>query len=405
MQRIRLALVFFFVAVAFHLTWYSLMWVKLAGSPGGYESTDFRGLYVAGRLVHAGHLSDLYDLELQYNFQTNYFGVLFNLTDLLSFNHPPILIPIQALLFSENYAASYWRWCIFLAILLVGSSTLIARLLLIRKWDRVSTVVAVLGWLLFYPAFLSVFKGQDTALLLLGATIWLYGLLTGNDRLAGLGLALTTIRPQIALMLAIPFLFKRRQVWWWFCFGASLLVIYSVAMLGPQGTQGFWQVLLISARGEGYGISQSTMFNLMGVIFRLFPEADAQLVHLSVWIIYILAILFLCFVWRKSREIGTRQITLAVVFSAFVATHLHYHDLSILLLAIFCATVDIVNQRILSSRNAMLIPLGLSTLMILTEVTSLRYWGPYILMAVLVAWPWLIDKIPAICRQSFSTRT
>src|SRR5512140_1179993 len=109
MGRVRPTVILIFVLAAFHLGWYALMWNKLARDAGGYESTDFRALYTAGRLARNGHLSDFYSLNRQYDFHVHYFGVTFEQANLLSFNHPPILIPFQAFLFSENYAVSYWR--------------------------------------------------------------------------------------------------------------------------------------------------------------------------------------------------------------------------------------------------------------------------------------------------------
>ena len=404
MRRVRLSLVLVFVAVAFHLAWYSLMWVNLAEDPGGYTSTDFRVFYTSGRLARTGHLSDFYNMELQYNFQTGYFHVAFNPTYLLSFNHPPILIPIQALLFSQNFAASYWRWAVFLTLLVISSCVLVACLLSLRGWECSSTAVAIMGWLLFYPVFLSILKGQDTALLLLGATLWFYGLLTGKDWLAGLGLALTTIRPQIALALAIPFIFRRRAVWWWFVAGASSLVLYSVAMIGWKGVQEFWQVLQVSARGEGYGITPAGMFNFIGIVFRLFPKANVQAVNLSAWIVFGLAVLLMSFVWWKSKIIGIRQIIFAVTLCVFIVPHLHYHDLSLLLLPVFGVMIDGVERGVFPSKVAMWIPLSLSFLLILTDVSSLRYWGPYILMLLLVAWPWLSARLMAVRRRPLADK-
>ena len=393
MRRVRLSLILVFVAVAFLLTWYTLMWIGLAEERGGYSSTDFRVFYTAGRLAQSGHLSDIYNLNLQYNFQVNYFGVTINPSDLLTFNHPPLLIPIQALLFSEAFAASYWRWVIFLILLLVCSSILVGRLLLLRGWEKPATALAVMGWALSYPVFLSVFKGQDTALLLLGAMVWMYGLLTDQDWLAGLGLALTTVRPQIALAMAIPFLFKRRKIWWWFCAGAMLLVVYSVAMLGWRGVEEFMQVMLVSARGDGYGISPATMFNFIGMVTRIFPDANANIVSISVWIFFILVILLLSFTWWKSKKIGTWQIILMVTLCVFAAPHLHYHDLSLLLLAMVGMMVDGVERGILPLKAARLIPLSLSVLLVLADVTALRFWGPYLLMLLLLTWPWWSTRL------------
>lgn len=75
-------------------------------------------------------------------------------------------------------------------------------------------------------------------------------------------------RPQIAVILAVPFLFNRRRVWWWFCGGAAFLALYSLALVRFEGVRDFISLLRISAIGQGFGMNQNAMFNFTGMVLR-----------------------------------------------------------------------------------------------------------------------------------------
>jgi hypothetical protein len=128
-------------------------------------------------------------------------------------------------------------------------------------------------------------------MLFLGTAIWVFGLLSKKDLLAGIGLSLTTVRPHIALVLAIPMLIRYRRVFLAFFFSAGLLALFSMIILGLNGIQGFINVLLITAGGDWYGIHQDAMVNLIGLLMRSLPlETDA--IRVIGWAVYGITIMF-----------------------------------------------------------------------------------------------------------------
>src|SRR3972149_4511659 len=116
----------------------------------------------------------------------------------------------------------------FIAFYITGFM-LLSRLLKDAGVDSRMTQLAGIGSFLFLPLFFSLMNGQDTAFLFLGAAIWMYGLFSGKETVAGLGLSLTTIRPHIALILALPMLFSHRKVFWGVVLGAGLLAVFSLS--------------------------------------------------------------------------------------------------------------------------------------------------------------------------------
>jgi hypothetical protein len=226
--------------------------------------------------------------------------------------------------------------------------------------------------------------------------MWLYGLLQERDGLAGLGLALTVIRPHVGLMLGLPFLFKRRKVWWWFCAGAGLLTLISVVMLGWTGIVNFLRILITSADGEGNKFfNENLMVNLIGLLRRTMPFLDAGLVRLVGWIGYAAAIIYLCVVWARNGEIKERHIGLAVIVTIIFTPHFHYHDLALLLIPIFCLIRVLLDNKLLKTREAVLLPLGASMLLFISYflLPVFKYVVPYLLEIILLAALWYPEKV------------
>jgi len=164
-----------------------------------------------------------------------------------------------------------------------------------------------------------------------GLCLYLAGFLTGRDWLAGVGLALTSIRPQVTVLLAVPFLFRRQKVFGWFCLAGGVLGGISLAAVGEEGLRGFLNLLLVSASGEWYGLKEPLMVNLVGLLWRIAPGLGANLIHWTGWVVYGITLIGLCILWRRTRLITETQIGLAIVLAVFTVPHLHYHDLTLLL--------------------------------------------------------------------------
>jgi hypothetical protein len=119
-----------------------------------------------------------------------------------------------------------------------------------------------------------------------------------------------------------------------------LLSLYSLALIGLQGVQDFAGLMRLSSQGEGYGLNQVSMYNLLGLLLRAFPNLSMDTVRSAAWAATILSILAMCiFWWNKKNQLGIRHIGIAVVLGTFTAPHLHLHGLSYLLLPLLGVTL------------------------------------------------------------------
>jgi len=406
--------IFVIAGIASLLLIYPILYLRVISDPAQRTAADFLPFYAAGRIAITHGMSKVYDWEAQRNAEDEVlnetirqmlvakgqpvnpqdFGAPIQMTEVNPFPHPPFIVPVLMLLARLDYVSAFVSWSVLMSILFILAAIILLRLVpQAHGWDR---WVLFLGTILFFPAFFSVINGQDTALLLLGASMWLYGFLQECDGFAGLSLALTLIRPHMGLMLGLPFLFKRRKVWWWFCAAAGILVLVSVLLLGWTGIVNFLRILATSADGEGNKFfNENLMVNLIGLLRRIFPLLEAAFVRLIGWIGFAAAIIYLCVVWGKNAGIKERHIGLAVIVTIIGVPHIHYHDLALLLIPIIGVIRVMLDKKLLKISDAVLLPLSASLLLFVSYLLLpvLKYFIPYLLEILMLAALWFPEKI------------
>jgi hypothetical protein len=372
---------------------YSLVTYSLIHTPWRLEGSDFLAFYSAGRVGREFGLSNVYNSTLEAAAQAEITGLPYDASNFLPPNHPPFLYPILTLLARFDFRTALLGYALLLAGLVVCGLPAVYSLLRQNGWSRGQTWWMLVGVVIFEPLIISIFKGQDSALLLLGGLLWFYGLNRGDDRLAGLGLSLTLIRPQVAIVMAVPFLFNRRKVFGWFCIGAAALGLYSYILVRIRGVQDYISILKISANGQGFGMGEANMFNFTGILLRLIPGLNSNLVHVLSWGLFAACCVALCVIWRRSKLINNFSIGLAVILSLFVAPHLHYHDLAFLLIPLIGLGMELVKAGKKASYFAAGLPIMASVIFLLADWWDpLRWTFPFLLMISLPTLTWFVGK-------------
>jgi hypothetical protein len=401
MKRVNLALVLIILGLVFQFLWEALLWSTIWTHPMTSRPTDFSSFYTAGRLANADLYDHLYDVQSELQVQEQLIGRSMRVDEMLPYYHPPILVPILQVLCTKDYLASYWWWVLVMICVLVGTLIISDRLLQQVIPGVGSRILFFLSSVSFFPIFTSLLKGQDTAFLLLGGVLWLYGLVHKQYKIAGLGLALTVIRPQIAIILAVPFIFNQRKIWWWFCLGATCLALYSLALVGFNGVGDFFKLLVISGKGQGYGIIQDVMFNFSGILLRVFPHLSLTFIPALAWGLFMAVIVGLSILWKISPQIEIWHIVLAISLSLFVAPHLYYHDLSFLYVSILAVVLNMGSDK---KKSRAVFPVILLVSISLIFLFS-YFWDPlilpfgYLLMAVLPILAWRMKVAQSVLDQ------
>ena len=144
--------------------------------------TDFPAFYVSGRLLKSG--GDPYSRSAQCELQARI------RSDLCMPNpHAPVLLPLFAVVSTEDFRASYVRWSVLLVLALAVCAWVAYKLS--------GSVFGAVCMVLFQPIFISITQGNVTPFILLGVLLWVWLLHLHEDFWAGLALSLTIIKPQL----------------------------------------------------------------------------------------------------------------------------------------------------------------------------------------------------------------
>lgn len=384
MQTSGIRRIFIIAGIVSLVVSYFGIWIRMIGNPVERTGSDFIAFYSAGRVAQNAGAAHVYDPNLQQNIQEEEVGFPLVPGQVLLYNHLPFLIPILQTIVSPNYVNSFYLWIFLLIALYITGIFFLSRLLKDKGFDQISIWLTGIGGFLFLPLFFSLMNGQDTAFLFLGAVIWMYGLVSGKEMLAGFGLSLTTVRPHISIMLALPLLFRYRKAFIGFVLGAGGLALLSILILGVEGTSEFINLIRISASGEWYGMKENAMFNLIGLLTRTLPWLGAGTIRTIGWIVYGSTIIALCIFWAGSKGLQAGQIGLTVILILLTVPHLHFHDLTLLLIPIYELIRSSTQNERLKTSIATVLPIAISLLLLLGNISPLlQYTFPYLIMLTL----------------------
>lgn len=313
------------------------------------RSSDFPSYYSVARIWQRG--GNPYDLDSQCAEMIPISGGCAPMA------HPPVLLPILSIVSSSDFTTSYWRW-IFVQL----TASLTAFFVL---WRFSGNAPGSAQSLIFFPLVMSIYFGNDTPIVLLGVILWAWLMIdVRRDFLAGLALSLTVIKPQLAIILALPLLFSRPKSFLGFCVGGFALTGLSLAAVGIDGFRGIVEITRIMASGKSYGIYQTGMVNTTGIFAR------AGLSPFWSWPLYLFAIAATCVFWKHHRG-SIATVSLSLIGALFFSPHVHPYDLALLAIPLVFA------HR--------LAPLLASLIMLLMVPFNTGYIGAFILFLPLAS--------------------
>jgi hypothetical protein len=391
-----------FVAAISLLLYYGFYWVNLLGDPDQRTGSDFMGVYVFGRVTQTTGIQHLYDIAEHQRIEEQVVG---HPVTPIFYTHLPFMAPLAAIIVDEDYLVSFKRWALVLLLLNGLSVYLLINLLDIKRFTRENSLILILGAFFFDPTMSGFMNGQDTALLLLGGALWAQGMFSKNYFLAGLGLSLTTVRPQAALFLAIPFLFKHHKVFWGFVLGSSILAGISIWLLKIDGTLKFIESLRYIEGTIWVEPHSLDMPTISGIIRRNITVTNPALAKTFVWICYLTGIVLFSAWWYRSREISERHIGLIAIFTIFLLPYAHYHELTLLLIPIFCLLRILEKRYAIQQYYLAVLPLVVSWLSVLGFIGSgalkfpIIYMVMFLLAYLLIASGKILQNIPRLSTQ------
>jgi hypothetical protein len=315
---------FVFLALIFALAAFAA--TRVAAS---LQGTDFPDFYCAAHMLAGGDGHQLYDADLQRQYQARYAGRVGTL-----YIHPPFEAVLYLALAWLPLRYAYLLWSLLsLAFLTVATYRLARELVLPRDW-----LLWFAASLTFVPVLLCLLQGQDSLLLLLLVVLAFVALRRGRAFAAGCWLALGLFKFHLVLpLMLVMVLTQNRNARSALAKGFTLVAL---ALAGLSAAISGWSVFLVYPRfllhlkAQPFaGIVPQAMANFRGLVY-LFFHADLSTATVALLSILSAAALIKTLLgWKKDGEFDLAFAN-TVVFALVVSYHLNPHDLSLLLLPI-----------------------------------------------------------------------
>jgi hypothetical protein len=396
-----------FVLILFVLSLAVFVGVRFSES---LQGTDFPDFYCAARMLAEGHGHQLYDPDVQREYQARYSGRVGTL-----YIHPPFEAPLYLAVSWLPLRRAYLLWFSLTLGFLAVSLRRFAKDAL-PPWDWRVLLAASLT---FVPVLLCLQQGQDSLLLLLLVVLAFTALRRDRAFGAGCWLALGLFKFQIVLPLALMLLLTQsRKSRSGLAAGFSLVAL---ALAGLSAAISGWSVFtvyprfLMQLRSEPFaGISPLAMANFRGLSYLFFRSDRSSWAIAAVSILCAAALLKTVTVWKPTQfasDPGSTNAThndfdlafaSTVLFALLVSYHLNPHDLTLLLLSI-----ALILHRTLARPRRLARPAKGMTICLLgiLFLPLLHLWalkaGVYALISVPVLAAFLLSA--SIARQSQTT--
>jgi hypothetical protein len=386
------------------LNWLSVR--PLVTDPNQMGAQDFSIFYMGSKVLLNDQPSHLYDLNVQARYHTAPYR-----QHPLPYDHPAYELILFLPLSLMSFTHAYWLWVAINAAL-----TLIISLLLsphVPHFPRPAAAWTFAAAMASFPLLWTLCQGQDSILLLLIFTLVFLKLKSGSDRAAGLILAAGLFKFTLIVPFVAAFLIRRR--WKFlagFAVGAAGVAGLSVLMTGFAGARQYVQLLSLLASHPQVGyINLVFMPDVRGFLLALLMGHGVRRVEFevisSILSALLLAVPSLAFHGREHAERFDLWFGLNLTIALMVSPHLYWHDLSVLLLAVFLAAnvlwgAELVDGLTWTFALAWAAAYGFAWPI---RQTWFKVYPSVFFLALGVFAIWLIMKVRAILPQSFPEET
>ena len=335
------------------------------------QGIDFPDFYCAARMLADGQGHQLYNPQLQHQYQALFAGRVGTLNI-----HPPF----EALLYLSvawlPLRSAYLLWSFFnLSFLLIAVRRVTNHALLTWNWRIVAAAS-----LAFVPLLLCCIQGQDSLLLLLLVVLAFTDLRRDRAFAAGCWLALGLFKFQLILPIVLVLALTQRNqtrnaLAQAFALVAFALVIVSAVVSGWSVFTAYPKFLAHLQQQPFPGIVPQSMANFRGLIF-LCLHTDRSLPAIgAIALLSLAAFPVAISMWRNPRIASQNHITAAskahddiafaatCLFALLVSYHANPHDLSLLLLPMSVLLHHVTSHPVPASARRLILLLGVILLL------------------------------------------
>jgi hypothetical protein len=292
---------------------------------------DFAKYYVCGKIATSEDRYSAYNQKLQADYTVRFALGDAKVTEEY-IHYPPMDFPLMAPFALLPIESAYLAFC------LLGSAIFLTGTYLLNRATAfcTNTKGLVFFWLAAagsVPMLRTFVLGQSSVMLTGVAALYIFALLKNRPVLGGFALAITSIKPQYTIFLAIPALAQKRYK---LIVSAAicelLLILAAVATIGLKNIISYPSILLHSEQTASLaGAFVSEMVNVRGLLAILF---DDSLAAKGAAVTALAACAFLAFLWLKycpqvqdsNLPQGRLLLAITVLFCLTFSPHTHLYD-------------------------------------------------------------------------------
>lgn len=318
-------------------TWGDLIWHVVDYSDGASSELreDFVAFYAAGSMARDGIGQLIYEPSTVSLVERAILGRPAGRETGLAFMNPPFVAGLMQPLSELSYGKAQAVWFGVSALAIVATLALLRPEL--QRMGRTRAVMFGLAALGSFPVYASLLYGQLSPFVLLSWVSFYRLSSAGRDGRAGILLAVSLIKPQLAFGPVLYLIATRRwRTLAGFGAGAAALGAVSVVLVGAETTFIEYPQMLMRSVGwrQEFGMNRLNMFGWNSFLTRVSAPDDQALVLVLTLILSAVTLLLAVPVWRRHDRLddGSRPMLALAAATILISPHMHKHDLEILLL-------------------------------------------------------------------------
>ncbi|MBI4570859.1 MAG: DUF2029 domain-containing protein [Chloroflexi bacterium] len=309
--------------------------VDYADGASDERREDFVAFYAAGTMIGEGLGSAIYQPQIVASVEHSILGRAAGRGTGLAFMNPPFVAGLVRPLAELSYGQAQAVW-FGVSVLAVALSLALLRPEL-RRMGRGRAALFGLAALASFSVYASLLYGQLSPLVLLSWVTFYRLSVSGRYGTAGLALAASLIKPQLAFVPVVYVITTRRwRALGGLAIGATVLACVSVVLAGARTT--FMEYPSVLARSIGwrgeFGTNRVNMFGWNSFFTRVLSPDEQTLTLLLTVVLSVFTLILAVLVWRKQAYLGdgSRPMLALAAATILASPHMHKHDLQILLL-------------------------------------------------------------------------
>jgi hypothetical protein len=310
--------------------------------------SDFVPLYTAGRMVLEGQAQRLYDLPEQRRIEWRIAPELEQRNAHNWFPYPPVIALIFSSVAPLSLEDAYRVWGALNVALLLW---LVQRCILaLEPKEKGDSALIATRCLVFFPVVATLFQGQLSFLIAMSFFAAWRAIRVNEPLRAGLYLSFLSIKPHMLLLPMFLLLWKRQKAsLLGIAIGGAFFAAISWLLVGTSGARDFAGVLSLAATGEDlFSLNRASTHCWRGLLLNMLGDSNPELIG-ALWLLgSLMALSLLIAAWRGELRFASRRFNLQwsalITTIVFTAPHLHWHDLTLLLVAAALAVAPTKEQ-------------------------------------------------------------